>query len=78
MSRSAGANSNRDQSSQQQGARTEPPVTRSMSRLGLGMISPVPEHKAKGGRCVLLLFVELMLSAGAAVEEKQLLVDFLS
>jgi hypothetical protein len=39
-------------SSQQQGARTEPPVTRSRSRIGLGMVSPVPENKAKYGRCV--------------------------
>jgi hypothetical protein len=39
-------------SSQQHGARTEPPVTRSRSRIGLGMVSPVPENKAKYGRCV--------------------------
>ena len=38
-------------SSQQVPPRTEPPVTRSMSRLGMGLFSPVPEHKAKCGRC---------------------------
>jgi hypothetical protein len=66
VSRSAGANSSRDQSSQRPGARTEPPVTRSMSRVGLGLISPVPEDKAKGSRCVPSLLVGLVLGCVAA------------
>lgn len=49
MSQSTGVSTT---SSLQQGARTEPPVTRSRSRIGLGVVSPVPENKAKYGRCV--------------------------
>lgn len=52
MSRSTGVNSSGDASSTP-GARTEPPVTRSLSRLGFGLFSPVPENKPKLGRCVL-------------------------
>jgi hypothetical protein len=52
VSRSTVVNSSRDASSTP-GARTEPPVTRSMSRLGFGLFSPVPEDKPKLGRCAL-------------------------
>jgi hypothetical protein len=30
--------------------RSEPPVTRSMARVGVALFSPVPEHRAKYGR----------------------------
>lgn len=42
---------------------TEPRVTRSMSRLGVGLFSPVPEGKAKCGRCVACAHVVDALSS---------------